>query len=66
MGTELITILPTGLFVLFVLVMLVALVYSLARLIKDAGAREDATPGAQGQQRFLQSSFLHVMNRAGR
>jgi hypothetical protein len=60
MGTELMTILLTGLLILFVLILLAALVYSLARLMQDA------TTGAQRQQRFLKSSILHVMNRAGR
>jgi hypothetical protein len=60
MGTALMTILLTGLLFLFVLILLAALVYSLARLMNDA------TTGTQRQKRFLQSSVLHVMNRAGR
>ena len=66
MGTELMTILLTGLPILFVLILLAGLVASLARLMNDASTHDDATTGAQRQKRFLQSSVLHVMNRAGR
>ncbi|HLL78679.1 MAG TPA: hypothetical protein VKT25_04220 [Ktedonobacteraceae bacterium] len=66
MGTLLTTILLAGLLTLFVLALLVALVTVLARLMKDAGPQDNATAGARGEQRFLRSSVLHVMNRAGR
>ena len=66
MGTALMTILLAGLLFLFVLILLAALVYSLARLMNDASTHDNATTGTQRQQRFFQSSVLHVMNRAGR
>jgi hypothetical protein len=66
MGTALMTILLTGLLILLVLILLAALVFSMARLMNDASTPDNATTGAQGQPRFLQSSVLHVMNRAGR
>jgi uncharacterized membrane protein len=59
MGTALMTILLTGLLMALVVMMLAALVWSMAKLMHDA-------TGEQRQQRFLQSSVLHVMNRAGR
>ena len=66
MATALMTILLTGLLILFVLILLAALVSSLARLMNDASTPDDATTGVQRQHRFLRSSVLHVMNRAGR
>ena len=66
MDTVLMAILLAGLFILVVLILLAALVFSLARLMNDASTHDDATTGAQRQKRFLQSSVLHVMNRAGR
>jgi uncharacterized membrane protein len=65
MGTALMTILLTGLLILLVLIVLAALVFSLARLMNGARTGDDTT-GEQRQHRFLQSSILHVMNRAGR
>lgn len=64
MGTALMTILLTGLLMLFVLILLVALVYSLTRLMHDARTQVDSTPGNNTQQGFLKASVLHLMNRA--
>ena len=64
MGTMLMTILLTGLFILFVLFLLAALVFSLARLMNGAEAQVDVTIGDDRQQRFLKASVLHLANRA--
>ncbi len=56
----LMTILLTVLFILFVLMLLAALVYTLVRLVNNAGARDDR------QQPFLKASVLHVILRDGR
>ena len=58
--TMLMTILLTVLFILFVLMLLAALVYTLVRLVNNAGARDDR------QQPFLKASVLHVILRGGR
>ena len=58
--TMLMTILLTGLFSLFVLMVLAALVYTLVRLVNNAGTRDDR------QQPVLKASVLHVMLRGGR
>jgi uncharacterized membrane protein len=60
------TILLTGLLMLLVVVLLVALVWSVARLMNGARTRADDTTREQGQQGFLRSSVLHIMLRAGR
>ena len=64
MGTALMTILLTGLLILIVLILLAALVYSLARQMNDARTQVDGTTGNNRQQRFLKASVLHLMNRA--
>jgi len=64
MGTVLMTILLTGLFILFVLLLLAALVFSLARLMNGAGTHVEVTTSEDRQQRFLKASVLHLMNRA--
>ena len=64
MGTALMTILLTGLLILIVLILLAALVYSLARQMNDARTQVDGTTGDNRQQRFLKASVLHLMNRA--
>ena len=66
MATTLMTIVLTGLLYLFVFILLVALVWCLTGLMHDDSTRDEETASAQRQQRFLQSSVLHVMNRAGR
>jgi hypothetical protein len=64
MGTGLMTILLTGLLILVVLILLAALVYSLARMMNDARTQVDSTTGDKRQQGFLKASVLHLMNRA--
>ena len=64
MGTEFATILPAALLVLFVLMLLAALVYSLVRLSSAARTLDEATTGAGGQQSLLKASVLHLMNRS--
>jgi hypothetical protein len=64
MGTALMTILLTGLLILIVLILLAALVYSLARQMNDARTQVDGTTGNNRQQGFLKASVLHLMNRA--
>lgn len=64
MGTGLMTILLTGLLILLVLMLLAALVYSLARLMQDTRTHVDGTAGDNTQQGFLKASVLHLMNRA--
>ena len=66
MATALMTILLTCLFILFVFILLAALVWSLTGLMHDASTLDVHAAGVQNQQRFLKSSVLHVMNRAGR
>jgi uncharacterized membrane protein YqjE len=58
--TMLMTILLSVLFILFVLMLLAALVYTLVRLVNNAGAPDDR------QQPFLKTSVLHVILRGGR
>ena len=64
MGTEFATILPAALLVLFVLMLLAALVYSLVRLSSTARTHDEATTGAGRQQSLLKASVLHLMNRS--
>ncbi len=64
MSTGLMTILLTGLLILVVLILLAALVYSLARMMNDARTQVDSTTGDKRQQGFLKASVLHLMNRA--
>jgi len=66
MDTVLMAILLAGLFILVVLILLAALVFSLARLMNGARTHVDGTTGDDRQQRFLKASVLHLMNRAGR
>jgi hypothetical protein len=64
--TMLMTILLTGLFILFVLIVLATLVYTLVRLVNNARAREAVTAGDDKQQPFLKASVLHGILRGGR
>lgn len=58
MGTEL---LLTGLFVLLVLGLLVAFVYSMAIMFNDTKAQDETTKEAPGQRRFLTASLLNFL-----
>ena len=60
------TILLLGLFILFVLMLLAALVYSMVRLMNTARTRDDVTTDDDRQQRFLKASILHSIFRGGR
>jgi Na+/melibiose symporter-like transporter len=66
MGIVLTTILLTGLFILAVLILLAALLYNLEKLMHNDITHDDSKTVAQKQERFLQSSIMHVLNRAGR
>jgi flagellar biosynthesis/type III secretory pathway M-ring protein FliF/YscJ len=65
-ATMLMTILLSVLFILFVLMLLAALVYTLVRLVYNAGTRDAVAAGDDGQQPFLKASVLHVILRGGR
>ena len=65
MGTELMTILPAVLLVLFVLILLAALVSCLERLNSAARTHDEVTTGAQRQQSFLKTSDLHILHLLG-
>jgi len=60
------TILLLGLFILFVLMLLAALVYSMVRLMNNARTRDDVTTGDDREQRLLKASILHAIFRGGR
>jgi hypothetical protein len=62
----LMAILLISLFILFVLMLLAALVYSWAKLTKDARTPEDVPTGEDRQQPILKASVLHLVLKAGR
>lgn len=53
----------TGLFVLLVLALLVALVYSMVRIRAGAKTPDDLAKDTPGQQRFFAASLLNFLNR---
>lgn len=64
MGTELMSILLSGLLILFVLASLGALVYSMHRMASipdDARTRDNGALATQRQQRFLGASIMNVL-----
>jgi heme/copper-type cytochrome/quinol oxidase subunit 2 len=52
----------TGLLILVVLGLLVALVYSMARLRADAGTKDTLANDTAGQKRFFTASLLNFLN----
>jgi hypothetical protein len=60
MGTEL---LLTGLFILLVLGLLVAFVYSMVRIHADASTHDALANDTPGQHRFFTASILNFLNR---
>lgn len=60
MVTEL---LLTGLFILLVLGLLVALVYSIGRIRANAGTKDPLANDTPGQQRFFSASLMNFLNR---
>ncbi|MDQ6661499.1 MAG: hypothetical protein M3Z24_11090 [Chloroflexota bacterium] len=59
MGTELVL---TGLFILLVLGLLVALVYSMVSILDHARTYDAIAKDTPGQQRFLTASILNFIN----
>jgi hypothetical protein len=60
------SILLIGLPILLVLLVLAALISSLAKLISDTNTSEDVTPDGSKQESFLKASILHMASRLGR
>jgi hypothetical protein len=62
MGSILLISLP----ILLVLLVLAALIYSLAKLISDTNTAEDVASDGSKQESFLKASILHMASRLGR
>ena len=62
MGSILLISLP----ILLVLLVLAALIYSLAKLISDTNTSEDVASDGSKQESFLKASILHMASRLGR
>ncbi|HEX6479176.1 MAG TPA: hypothetical protein VF043_10055 [Ktedonobacteraceae bacterium] len=62
MGSILLISLP----ILLVLLVLAALIYSLAKLISDTNTSEDVASDGSKQVSFLKASILHMASRLGR
>lgn len=60
--TMIIELLLTGLFVLFVLGLLVAFVYAMARMRVDARTQNALVNDVPGQQRVFSASILNFIN----
>jgi flagellar biosynthesis/type III secretory pathway M-ring protein FliF/YscJ len=60
------SILLVGLPILLVLLVLAALIYSLAKLISDTNTSEDVASDGSKQESFLKASILHMASRLGR
>jgi hypothetical protein len=60
MGTEW---LLTALFILLVLGLIVAFVYSMGRLRTNAGTKDTLANDPAGQKRFFSASLLNFLNR---
>lgn len=57
------SILLIGLPILLVLLVLAALIRSLAKLISDTNTSEDVAPDGRKQESFLKASILHMASR---
>jgi hypothetical protein len=60
------SILLIGLPILLVLLVLAALIRSLAKLISAPNTSEEVTPDGSKQESFLKASILHALGRLGR